>query len=32
LFGRLGFDVTQASALLVDSAAEVDSLRAALSD
>jgi HD-like signal output (HDOD) protein len=32
LFGRLGFDVTKATELLVDSAAEVDSLRAALSD
>jgi HD-like signal output (HDOD) protein len=32
LFGRLGFDVATASELLVASGAEVDSLRAALSD
>ena len=32
LFGRLGFDVNQANDLLVASAAEVDSLRAALAD
>lgn len=32
LFGRLGFNVATASDLLVASAAEVDSLRAALSD
>ena len=32
LFTRLGFDVTKANDLLVASAAEVDSLRAALSD